>query len=105
MSESRVSVARGDGKQVHNDEHNVVTPAIAPRFAPEGGVPSKYFLFVWSLATVKSWCFVVSRHGPASTSAQRCGEPERFFGDKVQSRSEEYFKGAEMPGGMLLGSR
>jgi len=33
------------------------------------------------------------------------GTPRRFFGDKVQNRSEEYFNGEEMPGGMLWGTR
>jgi hypothetical protein len=44
VSESQVSAAGGDDNQIHNDEHSVVTPAVGPRFAPEAGVPSKYFL-------------------------------------------------------------
>jgi hypothetical protein len=44
VSESQISVAGGDDNQIHNDEHDVVTPAVGPRFALEAGVPSKYFL-------------------------------------------------------------
>ena len=50
MSDSQVSAAGGDDNQIHNDEHSVVTPAVGPRFAPEAGVPSKYFLSLLRVA-------------------------------------------------------
>src|SRR5450755_3846763 len=43
-SESQVSAAGGGDNPIHKNEHSVVTPAVGPRFAPEAGVPSKYFL-------------------------------------------------------------
>ena len=44
MRESQVPAAGGDDNQVHNHEHGLVTPAVGPRFSPEAGAPSKYFL-------------------------------------------------------------